>query len=346
MNRSGEISFVQDPGLVPRDSSSRDLEEGTHEKEQLERNMGARHINMIAIDGMIGTGFFLSSGKTIAKAGPVGALLAHIFMGFITAGVSYATGETTAFMLADSFVMLLLLSSQHWVRLLDGTSVLEYFCHSGCLDHYSSKCDRMFEFLWSSIIWRGKIKLSYIVSQFAYKTYKSSEVVFAPMQIALILGLILAELAVDLGGGPPGDRIEFRYWRNQGASNSYLVDGSTGKFLAFWSSLISAAFSYGNVQVVALSGTEIQNPRGNIPRATKNKLQTSSGTAQQSPFVIAFQEAGIRALPSIISAVVTTSDINSGSACIFVASRTLYGLSADGHAPKIFLQYHRWGNPF
>lgn len=47
---------------------------------------------------MQGTGLFLSSGKTIAKAGPVGALLAYIFMGFITAGVAYTTGEITAFM--------------------------------------------------------------------------------------------------------------------------------------------------------------------------------------------------------------------------------------------------------
>lgn len=69
------------------------------------------------------------------------------------------------------------------------------------------------------------------------------------MKIALIIGLILAGIVVDLGGGPDHERIGFRYWRNPGAFNSYLVDGDTGKFLAFWSSLISAAFSYGNIQV-------------------------------------------------------------------------------------------------
>ncbi len=105
---------MKGPGYVGQDSSVHDLEEGTNEPEQLKRNMGARHINMIAIAGMIvqpsflifrselierqGTGLFLSSGKTIAKAGPAGALLAYIFMGLITAGVSYTTGEITAFM--------------------------------------------------------------------------------------------------------------------------------------------------------------------------------------------------------------------------------------------------------
>jgi len=38
-----------------------------------------------------GTGLFLGSGKTIAKAGPAGALLAYTFMGLATAGVSVRT---------------------------------------------------------------------------------------------------------------------------------------------------------------------------------------------------------------------------------------------------------------
>lgn len=45
-----------------------------------------------------GTGLFLGSGQAIATAGPAGALLAYIVMGFVTAGVAYTTGEITAFM--------------------------------------------------------------------------------------------------------------------------------------------------------------------------------------------------------------------------------------------------------
>ncbi len=40
----------------------------------------ARHLNMIAIGGSIGTGLFLASGSTIANAGPGGALLAYSLM--------------------------------------------------------------------------------------------------------------------------------------------------------------------------------------------------------------------------------------------------------------------------
>ncbi len=37
--------------------------------EKLQRKLGARHLNMIAIGGSIGTGLFLASGSTIANAG-------------------------------------------------------------------------------------------------------------------------------------------------------------------------------------------------------------------------------------------------------------------------------------
>lgn len=203
------------------------------------------------------------------------------------------------------------------------------------------------------------------------RLYGESEVIFATMKICLIIGLIIAGLVVDLGGGPNHDRIGFRYWNSPGAFNEHLVGGNTGRFLAFWSSLISAAFSYGNIQVVALSGTETGNPRKIIPDATKKTfyrvfffyvlsilivgmivpydseaLSNSTGTAASSPFVIAFRLAGIKVLPSIINTVVCTSAISSGSACIFLASRTLYGLSADGHAPKIFMECNRFGTPW
>ncbi|HEX2246244.1 MAG TPA: hypothetical protein VHH13_01650, partial [Arthrobacter sp.] len=44
----------------------------------LRRSMEARHLVMIAMGGVIGSGLFLSSGYTIAQAGPLGAVLAYL----------------------------------------------------------------------------------------------------------------------------------------------------------------------------------------------------------------------------------------------------------------------------
>lgn len=218
-----------------------------------------------------------------------------------------------------------------------------------------------------------------------------TEVFFASLKILLIIGLIIGGLVIDLGGAPNGDRLGFRYWRNPGAFNSYILEGSAGNFLAFWKVMIPAAFSYGNIQIVAISGSETRNPRKLIPSATKKvfyrilffyicsifivglivyvlppfhlgvslvlilafnrpyddpELQISSGTASQSPFTVAFRRSGVSVVPSIINAVVCTSAISAASACIFIASRTLYGISCDGHAPKILQRCNRLGVPY
>lgn len=85
----------------------------------------------------------------------------------------------------------------------------------------------------------------------------------------LIVGLIIAGIVINAGGGPDHTYLGFHYWVHPGAFNAYLVSGNTGKFLAFWSSLISAAFSYGNIQTVSIAGIETANPRKIIPQATK-----------------------------------------------------------------------------
>lgn len=84
---------------------------------------------------------------------------------------------------------------------------------------------------------------------------------------------------------------------------------------------------------------------GKSPHNDPN-LGISSGTAQQSPFVIAFERAGIKALPSVINAVLVTSAFSCGLAVVFLASRVLYGLAEDGHAPAAFLRTNRFGSPY
>ncbi|CVK96167.1 probable general amino acid permease [Fusarium mangiferae] len=339
----------------------------------LKRELGSRHINMIAVAGMIGTGLFLSSGQVIATAGPVGALLAYTLMGFVTAGVAYTTGEITAFMPSTGGFV------RHATKFVEpalGAATGWNFWYTMAINMPAeiSAAATLVQFWNTSInpgVWITIFLLFIIVANLCgAKLYGESEVVFASLKIMLIIGLIIGGLVIDLGGAPNHERLGFRYWIHPGAFNTYIKDGSGGRFLAFWKAMLPAAFSYGNIQVVAISGSETRNPRKLIPAATKKTfyrifffyfcsifivglivpyndpaLGVSTGTASQSPFVIAFQRSGVSVVPSIINAVVCTSAISSGSACIFIASRTLFGLSCDGHAPKFFQRCNRFGTP-
>ena len=85
---------------------------------------------------------------------------------------------------------------------------------------------------------------------------------------------------------------------------------------------------------------------GLIVPSNDPNLLASTGDAAQSPFVIAANRAGIKVVASIINAVVLTSAWSAGNSGVLGASRTLYGLAREGHAPRIFLRVSRWGIPY
>ncbi|KAG0282057.1 hypothetical protein BGZ96_000876 [Linnemannia gamsii] len=75
--------YEEDPVAHPHHQSG-----GLTENEQfgeVKRDLKSRHLQMIAIGGTIGTGIFLSSGGSVAGAGPLGALISYTIVGASTA---------------------------------------------------------------------------------------------------------------------------------------------------------------------------------------------------------------------------------------------------------------------
>lgn len=83
---------------------------------------------------------------------------------------------------------------------------------------------------------------------------------------------------------------------------------------------------------------------------TNSNLLNNTSDAASSPFVIAIQDAGIAALPSIVNAVIlisacvrsdllrrlTRRSFSAGNSDLYASSRTLYGLALDHKAPRFF----------
>lgn len=190
------------------------------------------------------------------------------------------------------------------------------------------------------------------------------------IKIALIVGLIIAGLVVSLGGGPDHDRIGFRYWKDPGAFSPYLYAGSKGKFLGWFTDLLQAAYSYLGMEGISIAAAEVKNPRVSVTKAVKRvfyrialfyvvgmlvigmlvpstdpNLLQSTGTAASSPFVLAFSNAGIKILPSIINAGVLTSAFSAANSGIYGGSRMLYSTALRGLAPSFFAKTTKRGLP-
>lgn len=83
-----------------------------------------------------------------------------------------------------------------------------------------------------------------ILNYIGVKYFGEFEFVLSSIKVVVICALILLSLILALGGGPTHDRTGFRYWKSPGAFHAYIMTGSAGKFLGFWSSMVTAVFAY------------------------------------------------------------------------------------------------------
>lgn len=202
--------------------------------------------------------------------------------------------------------------------------------------------------------------------------YGETEFWFAGTKVIMMLGLIMLSIILFFGGGPNHDRLGFRYWKNPGAANTYIVEGSIGYFVSFWSTLVSCVFPFTFApELIIVTGGEMESPRRNLPKAAKRyfyrlvffyvtavlcigvtcpsnepRLTDGHAGAGSSAFVVAISNAGISTLPSIINAVILISAWSSGNSFLYMSSRSLYSLSIAGYAPRIFKTCNKWGVPY
>ncbi|KAB8289972.1 hypothetical protein EYC80_010299 [Monilinia laxa] len=304
-----------EPLILPGHETLAQPQEDEHkefaEVKALRRGLAQRHIQMIALAGTIGTGLFLGSGKAIARAGPLGAFALVPLSGGIIRHAEYFVDPALSF-------------ANGWNQ------------------------------VYSNII------------------TIPAELVAAAVLIQFWVEINNAALVITCGGGPNGETYGFRYWHNPGPFVDYLgYTGILGHFMGFWTTFSNAVYAYSGVENFSLAAAETQSPRRNIPIAAKRiffrvmlfyvlsifmvgmivpsndkELLRSTGTAAQSPFVIAANNAGIKVVPSIINAVVLTSAWSAGNAAMLGGSRMLYGLGQHGHSPKVFLQTNRFDVPY
>ncbi|KAJ5373477.1 hypothetical protein N7517_005483 [Penicillium concentricum] len=333
-----------------------------------------RHIQMIALAGTIGTGLFLSSGRAISRSGPLGAFIGYLVMGCVAGTVTLAVGEMGSLIPLNGGIVRY---AEYFVdpalAFANGYNVVYSYLVSIPAEIVAAAVLVQF---WSDIngaIWITIFGLLMVCTASVFvRVYGELEFGFSIMKILLIIGINIMALVITCGGGPDHKTIGFEYWRNPGPFVQYLgISGALGRFLGVWTSLNSALYAYSGIEVITVAAAETKSPRQAIPQAAKRvfirilifyiisifmvglvvpsndpRLTNSSGTASQSPFVIAATLAGIKGVPSIINAVVITSAWSSGNSNMLGGTRVLVGLAMNGQAPKFFTRLNRFSVPW
>lgn len=365
------------PANVPEldDPNLTDLEKAAIATAQspLEQSLKARHLQMIAIGGSIGTGLFVGSGASLAKGGPASVIISYALVGTMLFNTVHALGELAVrFPVSGAF-------STYSTRFIDpawGFAMgwnyalnwlvvfpLELVAASITISYWSTDNNpaaRVNPDAWVALFWAVIVS----INLFGVKGYGEAEFVFSIIKVLAVCGFIILGIVLVCGGGPVGGYIGGRYWHNPGAFN-HGFKGLCGVF-------VNAAFAFNGTELVGLAAAESQNPRKDLPSATKQVFwritlfyiislllvgllvpyndqrlldATSSVDITASPFVIAINNAKIRALPSIMNCVILISVLSVGNSSIYACSRTLAALAVQKQAPKFLGYIDRSGRP-
>ncbi|KAJ5724454.1 Arginine permease CAN1 [Penicillium malachiteum] len=340
----------------------------------LKRKLKSRHLQMIAIGGTIGTGLFISSGEALAHAGPVGTLIAYIFIATIVFSVMTSLGEMATYLpIAGAF-------TSYATRLIDPSLGFAM----GWIYWFSWAITYALELTATGLIiqyWDSSINISIFIAIFwvvisllnllPVNFYGELEFWLSTIKVLTVLGFIVFGICIDAGAGAQG-YLGFHNWVHPGPFVDYLVTpGPTAKFVGFWAVMIQAGFSCQGTELVGLAAGESENPRQTVPKAIRatflrillfyvfsvffigllvpsdNKdLLSSSSNATASPFVIAAKLAGIEVLPGLINAVLLTVVLSAANSNVYSGSRMLIGLANDGYAPSFFAKTSKGGVPY
>ncbi|KAF9878006.1 arginine permease [Colletotrichum karsti] len=356
--------------VTPNNASKTDLETG---ESGLHRTLNARHLQFIAIGGTIGTGLFLGSGKAIATAGPVGCLIAFIFIGSIVYSVMTALCEMATYIpvpgaftsYASRFIDPTLGFAMGWMYWFSWsiTFALELTAAGVIIQYWN---DSLSIAIFISIFWVVFTALNFM----PIRIFGEIEMWFASIKVVTIIGFIIFAICINAGVGQQG-YLGFKYWVEPGPFNASMVEGSVGKFVGFWSVLITAAFSFQGSELVGVGAGETKDPQKSVPSAVRwtfwgifclfvatiffigilvpsdnPSLLLDNQDASASPLVIAANLAGVKVLPDIINAVLLTAVLSAANSNVYSGSRILVSLANERCAPQFMAWTNKLGTPY
>ncbi|KAF2247463.1 amino acid transporter-like protein [Trematosphaeria pertusa] len=344
----------------------------------LHRRLSNRQIQWIAIGGSIGTALFVSIGWGLVEGGPGSLFIAFAGYCFILALANSCMAEMSVFMpVVGGWVRM----GSKWVDEAYGFMAgWNFFLYEAVLIPFEISALNLVLTYWRddipvAAVVAACIVLYGIINLFAVRAYGESEFWLASGKVLLIFMLFAFTFVTMVGGNPKHDAYGFRYWRTPGSFATYIHSGSLGRFEGFLGAFFQASFTCVGPEYVAMVAGEAIYPRKTIKMAYKTMyfrfglffilgalcvgiilpyddptlnnllLTEGTGTGASSPYVIAMRNMGISVLPDLTNALMVTSIFSAGNSYVYCATRTLYSLSIDGHAPRFLQKTTRAGVP-
>ncbi|MFF6994663.1 amino acid permease [Streptomyces sp. NPDC008313] len=326
------------------------------------KDLKARHVNMIAIGGAIGTGLFLGAGGRLHSAGPALAL-AYLVCGVFAFFVVRALGELVLYRPSSgSFVSYAreFLGEKGayvagWMYFLNwSTTGIADITAIALYTHYWSLFTDIPQWVLALIALAVVLTVNLIsVKIFGEMEFWFSVVKVAALVAFMCVGVFLLVTQHDVGGRTPG--------LGAVTDNGGLLPHGLMPVVIVMQGVV---FAYASLELVGVAAGETAEPHKVVPRAVNSimwrvglfyvgsvvllalLLPGSVYSADESPFVTVLSRIGVPAAGDVMNLVVLTAAMSSLNSGLYSTGRILRSMATAGSAPRFTARMNRSQVPY
>ncbi|WP_026827075.1 amino acid permease [Exiguobacterium artemiae] len=332
------------------------MKEGT-----FRRKMESRHIVMLSLGGVIGTGLFLSTGYTLEQAGRVGTILSYLVGALAVYLVMLCLGELAVHMpetgafhsYATKYIGSGTGYTVAWLYWLTWTVALgSEFTAAGLL------MQRWFPdvpvWLFSALF----VVMILGINVLTVRLFAEVEFWFSAVKVLTILVFIVLGTAAIVGFLPLVDG-------SQAPMLAPLTEGGlfpNGAF-AILMTMLAVNFAYSGTELIGIAAGEAVDPKRTVPLAIRTTvfrlvlffvgtiivlailLPNDSKGVLESPFVAVFERIGLPFAADIMNFVILTAILSAANSGLYAASRMLWSLSDQRMITPFFSKLNASGVP-
>jgi AAT family amino acid transporter len=323
----------------------------------LQKKLKPRHISLMAMGGVIGTGIFKGSAETIGLAGP-GVIISYVFAGLLLLVVMGAMAEMAtvypgknmkdfvreAFGERVSFIM-----GWMYCFLWLSVCVIEIIAAGSFLQYWFPGVP-----LW--LLSLASAAFIILINLMSVGSFGEFEFWLAGIKIAMIIVFIVLGTCLIFGIIPSSNT---PYLHNYSAAGGFLPNGWTSIF----SALLVVMFSYGGSELIGLTLTETENSEKVLPKVVRNfilriilfftlpilvicgLIPWNQLGPESSPFVQVLTATGLSGAADLMNFILVTAVLSAANSGIYGASRMLHSMAAAGEASPALARTNRRGIP-
>ncbi|WP_199550488.1 amino acid permease [Streptomyces sp. N35] len=326
------------------------------------KDLKARHINMIAIGGAIGTGLFLGAGGRLNSAGP-GLALAYLVCGIFAFFVVRALGAMVVYRPSSgSFVSYAREFLGEKGAYVAGWGYFLNWATTGIADitaialytHYWSFFTDIPQWVLALIA----LSIVLVVNLISVKIFGELEFWFSIVKVSALvifmaIGIFLLVTQSDVGGEKPGLHVI--------TENGGLFPAGVMPVVIVMTGVV---FAYASLELIGVAAGEAAEPQKVVPRAVNSimwrvglfyvgsvvllalLMPGSKYSGDESPFVTVLSSIGVPAAGDVMNLVVLTAAMSSLNSGLYSTGRILRSMAMAGTAPAFTSKMSRTNVPY